>query len=98
MLPFRSSDTSSTGNFDTAKKVLLRIERRFRFNTVLRDAYHSFMQEYIDLAHISEIANENFISLNELNLFYYNIIIMVFLKKTIRIRHLCLFSMLLFVH
>ena len=42
-LPFKSSDTSFTGNFAIAKQVLLRTEKRFRYN-------HAFMQEYIDLA------------------------------------------------
>ena len=42
-LPFKSSDTSFTANFAIAKQVLLRTEKRFRFNPALRDVYHAFM-------------------------------------------------------
>ena len=70
-LPFKSCDTSFTGNFSLAKQVLLRMEKRFRFNTALRDSYHAFMREYIDLSHMSEIANENSIAIEDLNSSYF---------------------------
>ena len=70
-LPFKITDPSFLGTFATAKFTFLRAEKRFKNNPKLRDCYHAFMREYIDLSHMSEIGNENSITTTELDESYF---------------------------
>ena len=70
-LPFKFEGPSFPGTFTAAKLTLLRIEKRFHCNPKLRECYHAYMREYIDLCHMSEVGNENSISTNELDASYF---------------------------
>ncbi|XP_076660817.1 uncharacterized protein LOC143364246 [Halictus rubicundus] len=41
-----------------ARRILLSTERRLQTSTTLRDHYHNFMREYLQLGHMQEVARE----------------------------------------
>ena len=65
-LPFKTPNPYFPGTFANAKLIFLRAEKRIKNNEKLRDCYHAFMREYIDLNHMSEIGNENSVISSEL--------------------------------
>ena len=70
-LPFKSVNPTFPGLFSIAKQTFLRMERKLRYNSKLRECYHAFMQEYIEISHMSEIGSEDSISQAELDRSYF---------------------------
>ena len=54
-LPFKFSTKSLGLSFETAKRRFLSLERRLSKDCILKDMYMNFMQEYLDLGHMSPI-------------------------------------------
>ena len=56
--PFKLSVSAFSGSFSVAKQTFLRLEKKFRFNSKLRECYDALMNEYIELAHMTKIGSE----------------------------------------
>ena len=55
-IPFKNGSPPNLDfTFDIARKRLLSVERRFRHDAVVRDAYHDFINEFLDLKHLEKI-------------------------------------------
>ncbi|XP_076392699.1 uncharacterized protein LOC143265299 [Megachile rotundata] len=57
-LPFNDRVSELGNSHEQAQKRLLNIERRFKRDSTLRSQYIDFMQEYIDLGHMSIVQDE----------------------------------------
>ena len=58
-LPFKLSVSGFPSSFSVANQTFLRMQKKFRFNSKLRECYDAFVHEYIKLAHITEIVTED---------------------------------------
>ena len=51
--PFKSDPNLLGSSFDTAKRRFLALERKLSIDKIMREMYHNFMKEYVDLGHMS---------------------------------------------
>ena len=70
-VPFKTNESSFPGSFAIAKQNFLRTEKRFISNPALKDSYHAFMREYLELSHITKIGCESSMLSNQLDLLYF---------------------------
>ncbi|XP_052740238.1 uncharacterized protein LOC128198496 [Bicyclus anynana] len=56
-LPLKDSPTTLGNSLSQAKKRFFNLEKRFRKQPELKQAYREFINEYIDLGHCSELTN-----------------------------------------
>ncbi|XP_075150648.1 uncharacterized protein LOC142224747 [Haematobia irritans] len=52
-LPFKSDPNILGSSYETAKRRFLSLERKLSTEGVMREMYHAFINEYIDLGHMS---------------------------------------------
>ncbi|KAI8116345.1 hypothetical protein CVS40_11573 [Lucilia cuprina] len=57
-LPFKSDTNLLGSSYDTAKRRILALERKLSNDQNMREMYHDFMKEYVDLGHMSIASNQ----------------------------------------
>ncbi|XP_037823707.1 uncharacterized protein LOC119612057 [Lucilia sericata] len=57
-LPFKSDTNLLGSSYDTAKRRFLALERKLSNYQNMREMYHDFMKEYVDLGHMSIASNQ----------------------------------------